>query len=465
MTIVNALEHLPPEFADPFMRQWLCSCAVFPGLRFALTLQLGRRLAEALGRNDVPGENEAMDIFRLPWFREGRMPEDVRLELIGALEDKHLPLVRETIEEVMFNALDEEPVKGAPEDFKQSNSGWRRRFTGFLFSREPQNRQRDVIYRQFMLGDRPGQLDLVIDDWSRRIAGEGLAAWIDRRSLIAAALAVVVTGLAAAALPLFDTSEELAQISSETEAEITYFRDCELCPEMAVLPAGRFVMGSPADEPGRWDFEGPQHTVDVPEFSIGVHEVTFDQYDTFARATKRELPDDAGWGRGDRPVIDVSPQDARDYAAWLGETTGRECRLPSEAEWEYACRAGTTTRFAFGYEITTNVANFDRNSSSRAWETKPVMSYEPNAFGLYDMHGNVWEMVEDCWNVNYLGAPIDGRAWGSGDCNEVIFRGGSWDDGRNSARCAYRRYKEFYSQLDSSGFRVACSSSNSNTFR
>ena len=170
-------------------------------------------------------------------------------------------------------------------------------------------------------------------------------------------------------------------------------------PLMVVIPAGRFRMGSPADEPERSDNEGPQHEVRIAApFAMGVYAVTFEDYERFCDDTKRGKPEDKGWGRGSRPVINVSWEDAQDYCAWLSRQTGRNYRLPSEAEWEYACRAGTDTPFHFGPRITTDQANFDGNYTYNGsakgeyrTQTVPVGSFPPNAFGLYDMHGNVWE--------------------------------------------------------------------------
>ena len=454
----NLLETLPPAFADPFMRQWLCSCAAFPGLRFSLTMQLGRRLAEEMKRPDPPGENEAMTLFRLPWFREGRMPDDVRGALIDALEDCHFKLVRETLEEVMFHAVDKAPQLGAPEDFRKPAQGWRRRWAGFLFSRSPGSRQHDLIYRRIMLGDRPREHDRVIERWTRRIVGDSATIWIDRHTLPAMAMAVVATVVMVwVALSSPPIGEERVE-TSERPAEITFFRSCDQCPEMVLLPAGSFVMGSPEDEEGRFSDEGPRHTVTFAEpFAIGVNEVTFDQYDAFATATKREPPNDQGWGRGRRPVIHVSWNDAKAYAAWLGDTTGKECRLPSEAEWEYACRAGTETPYAFGNELTAEMAN----AGGSVGRTTEVGRYPANGFGLHDMHGNVWEWVEDHWHDSYDLAPGDGRAWlqeGAGESSLRVVRGGSWYDNRDFARCAYRIHGDPYDRGSNVGFRVVCSS-------
>ena len=190
-------------------------------------------------------------------------------------------------------------------------------------------------------------------------------------------------------------------------------------PLMVVIPAGRFRMGSPAHELARLDDEGPQHEVRIAvPFAMGLYAVTFEDYERFCDDTKLGKPQDQGWGRGRRPVINVSWEEARAYCTWLSEQTGRIYRLSSEAEWEYACRAGTVTPFHFGPHITTDQANFDGNytyngsaKGEHRQQTVPVGSFPPNAFELYDMHGNVWEWCQDIWHGSYEGAPNDDSAW------------------------------------------------------
>lgn len=222
-------------------------------------------------------------------------------------------------------------------------------------------------------------------------------------------------------------------------------------PLMVTIPAGRFLMGSLPDEPGRYDDEIPQHEVSIAQpFALGVYPVTFDDYDLFCNQFGRERPRDENWGRGNRPVINVSWHDARDYCRWLSDQTGCNYRLPSEAEWEYACRAGTQTPYFFGSTLAEDKANFERSVG----ETTPVGAYPSNAFGLWDMHGNVWEWCEDTWHENYHGALVDGSAW-LGGSNRRVLRGGSWDyDGRN---CRSASRKDIVPSLrhDFFGFRLA----------
>ena len=238
------------------------------------------------------------------------------------------------------------------------------------------------------------------------------------------------------------------------------FRDCPACPEMVVVPAGRFRMGCLSNDDYCYDREKPVHEVTIPRaFALSAHEVTFAQWDACAAAggCNGYRPDDEGRGRGDRPVIYVSWEDAQSYVSWLSRETGEEYRLPSEAEWEYAARAGTATKYSWGNEIGSNRGNcILEDYCGDQWKyTAPVGSFAPNAFGLYDMHGNVWEWVEDCWNGSYSGAPSDGSAWRSGNCSRRVLRGGSWLISPRALRAASRsRISTGYRDL-SSGFRVA----------
>ncbi len=234
--------------------------------------------------------------------------------------------------------------------------------------------------------------------------------------------------------------------------DLSVFRDRDepWCPEMVALPKGSFLMGSP-DGVGDGD-ERPQHYVQIGyRLAVGRYPVTFEEYDRFGAATGAPPPKDEGWGRGRRPVINVSWQDAQAYVRWLGEMTGQPYRLLSEAEWEYAARAGTTTRYVFGEDISAEQANFHFDVR----QTTEVASYPANARGLHDMHGNVWEWVEDCWNDSYQGAPVNGSAWTTGDCSRRVLRGGSWYVGPEYLRSADRIRNNPDNRGSVVGFRVA----------
>ena len=242
------------------------------------------------------------------------------------------------------------------------------------------------------------------------------------------------------------------------------FRDCPECPDMVTVPAGLFLMGAPESEGRAYDDERPMHMVAVRSFAAGVYEVTFAEWDACVAGggCGGRRPDDRGWGRGLRPVIDVSWNDAQLYVRWLSSRTGRRYRLLSELEWEYAARAGTTGPFHTGGTISTDQANYDGNFTYGDGvrgvyreRTVPVGSFPPNAFGLYDVHGNVWEWVQDCWNSSYQGAPIDGSAWKSGDCSDRVLRGGSWFNKPRYLRSANRSRDFTGFRNNSCGFRVA----------
>ena len=237
------------------------------------------------------------------------------------------------------------------------------------------------------------------------------------------------------------------------------FRDCDECPVMVVMPAGRFRMGCVSDTDCR-NSELPVHEVVVAPFALSKYEVTFQEYDLFASATGRREPNDSGWGRGNSPVVDASWDDASAYVEWLSSHTGRDYHLPSEAEWEYAARAGTETRYSWGQDIGRNRANcYNCGSLWDGRRTAPVGSFPGNAWGLHDMHGNVWEWVDDCSHVDYEGAPLDGLAWttvGDGaDCGRSVLRGGSWSVFPVQLRSAHRSTQVSGHKSPSIGFRVA----------
>ena len=226
-------------------------------------------------------------------------------------------------------------------------------------------------------------------------------------------------------------------------------------PEMVVIPAGSFQMGCVSGIDCDGD-EKPVHEVKIDSFALSKYEVTFEEYDAFTDATGRERANDEDWGRGLRPVINVSWYDAMAYAEWLSGQIGDRYRLPTEAEWEYAARAGSTTAYSWGDSIGRNRANC--NGCASLWDgerTALVGSFKANGWGVYDMHGNVREWVQDCWNANYEGAPTDGTAWLSGDCDKRVLRGGSWYFGPRSLRSAYRSRITSGDRSDTVGFRIA----------
>jgi formylglycine-generating enzyme required for sulfatase activity/uncharacterized protein with von Willebrand factor type A (vWA) domain len=243
------------------------------------------------------------------------------------------------------------------------------------------------------------------------------------------------------------------------KASLREFRDCAICPQMVVVPAGSFTMGSPANEAGRRDDEGPQHPVTIATpFAVGRFAATFDEWDACVSdgGCGDYKPADQGWGRGRRPVINVSWQDAKAYVAWLARKTGQPYRLLTEAEWEYAVRSGAGTAFSWGDEIGDGNANC--NACGSEWDgrqTSPVQSFKPVGFGLFEMAGNVWKWVEDCYEETYDGAPFDGSARSAANCPSRVLRGGSWFNGPQFLRSASRSWGPPDGRNDIVGFRVA----------
>jgi formylglycine-generating enzyme required for sulfatase activity len=245
------------------------------------------------------------------------------------------------------------------------------------------------------------------------------------------------------------------------------FQDCGRCPRMVVVPAGSFMMGSPAGKGA--DDEHPQHLVTIARpFAIGKFEVTFDEFDTCAELGGGcTRPYDYGWGRGDRPVVSVSWDDAQKYLSWLSRETGKQYRLLSEAEYEYAARAGKETAYPWGNAVKLDgkaMANCSDCASS--WDdrqTAPVGRFTANGFGLYDMVGNVWEWVADCYHPSYeidasqseVEAPANGLPWTDRQCQERVVRGGSWDYDPQYLRSAVRDRNSSFYQGSDLGFRIA----------
>lgn len=267
------------------------------------------------------------------------------------------------------------------------------------------------------------------------------------------------------------------------------FQECTDCPAMVGIPAGRFAMGSPASEPGRFDSEGPQHYVTVRAFALGEYDVTSEQFLTFLRETGYQPKPcnkilNMVWrspGSGLAyppeeieprywPAVCIDWHDADVYIAWLNKKAAAAhpelarksgpYRLPSEAEWEYAARAGTTTARWWGADIGTGNANC--NGCGSRWDNSlltDVNAFTPNAFGLYGMLGNVWQWTADCWHKSYAGAPANGRAWTEANCTKHVIRGGGWDNTpifvRSAARSGAAADGGEFDYSSYAGFRVA----------
>jgi formylglycine-generating enzyme required for sulfatase activity len=223
---------------------------------------------------------------------------------------------------------------------------------------------------------------------------------------------------------------------------------------MIDVPAGEFVMGTEREAGFQNGY--PPHAVHIPAFRMAATEITFDQYDAFARVTGRTPPPDEQWGRGRRPVIHVNWDDVHAFIDWLNAGTGRHYRLPTEAEWEYAARAGSTNLYPWGDRIDHARVNNSVDEGADRWAfTSPVGSFPPNAFGFFDLLGNVWELTEDCRHPTYEGAPGDGTAWVDGSCDSRIARGGSWGStSRGEQPAARGAASEHFDSMDL-GFRLA----------
>ena len=262
----------------------------------------------------------------------------------------------------------------------------------------------------------------------------------------------------------------LEALVAAREGRLPTIQDCSQCPQMVYISAGSFRMG---DIQGGGDSdEKPVHRVSVKAFLMSATEVTFDQWDACVAAGGcSHKPSDESWGRGSRPVINVSWKYITDqYIPWLNKKTGEQYRLPTEAEWEYAARAGSETRYFFGNNSDDmckygNAADLEAKKQNSDWtvvncndgyySTAPVASFAANAFGLYDMHGNVYEWTQDCWNGSYKGAPSDGTAWLSGNCSRRVLRGGSWYYSPNDLRSAGRSRATSVFRYYYNGFRLA----------
>jgi formylglycine-generating enzyme required for sulfatase activity len=264
------------------------------------------------------------------------------------------------------------------------------------------------------------------------------------------------------------------------------FRECDKCPEMMVVPAGSFTMGSSESERAEVvaayaaygivigsfttsppvSSEGPQHQVTIARpVAVGRFAVTFDEWDACVDdgGCNGYRPSDQRWGRGSRPVINVNWDDAEAYVAWLSRKTGKGYRLLSEAEWEYMARAGTTTPFWWGSSFSTNQANYNGNrtylnqpTGQNRQQTLPVASFSPNPWGFYQVHGNSYDWVEDCFHDDYYGAPPDGSAWTTEkNCKGHVVRGGAWSSAPWNLRSAFRGWFPANSRTSNLGFRMA----------
>lgn len=230
---------------------------------------------------------------------------------------------------------------------------------------------------------------------------------------------------------------------------------------MKIIKSGEFQQGDILSRSHKHEL--PVHKVSIKSFAIGKFEVTFKEYQRYTISTGQALPHDEGWGEGSRPVTNVSWKDAMDYAAWLAKVTGKPYRLPTESEWEYAARSSGKDKIWAGTSAETSLTNYAVYRTNSKGRSAPVGEKNPNAFGLYDMTGNMYELVADCWHRDYWGAPTDGSVWAEengGYCSERVLRGGSWYNQQEYLRLSYRSsiFKDFPNKVW--GFRLAQDISN-----
>ena len=298
--------------------------------------------------------------------------------------------------------------------------------------------------------------------------GKTSSFWNVRTAAIGAS-AIVAIAVAVGAALFFTNKQPEASIprrSGPVPVERS-FKDCEAgCPIMVVVPTGSFLMGSPDAEPQRGNDEGPQRQVTISRvLAVAKFPVTFEEWD-FCRShggCAGVFPNDSNWGRGRHPVVNVSWEEAKAYLTWLSTFTGKTYRLLSEAEREYIARAGTVTPFSWGNSISWRQANYDASKKYAdeqpglfRQETSPVDSFEPNPWGFYQVHGNTWDWVEDCYHDSYEGSPpSNGSAWTVGDCSRRVLRGGSWASQPRNLRSAARWKLPIDTHEPYYGFRVA----------
>ncbi len=405
---------------------WLAACAVYPELRWPLTLELGLRL-------QVPRLNEHLGrLAVLPWLRHGRMPDWVREDLLDALGKEKEKQVRAVVQSFL-DPLKPESVNGEKFEFVSSRNTTR-------FPAE--TAWRDYVFLDFM-GERlsvnvPALRRRLKKQWKQALkefAGrfrEGMARvrkWLESTRRILQNVLVWFGGI-------LQARRTAASEPSEKIPAIELFHD--LLPDYTPGPVMIFLAGgsfSTRDDKSDRDNKMPAHQVTLSEFSVGQYPVTFEEYDLFCEAARRKKPKDHGWGRGRHPVINVTWEDAVAYCEWLSEQTKQKYRLLTEAEWEYACRAGSETAYCFG-DDEDQLAEYAWYDGGWDEGSHPVGEKKPNVFGLYDVHGNVWEWVQDWLGEYPKYAQTDPQGPNTGSYR--VIRGGSWLLGAGSCRSACR---------------------------
>jgi formylglycine-generating enzyme required for sulfatase activity len=454
---------------------WFCACAVFPELQWNITIYLGNVLKTKSGKSLLEVDS-LTNLARLPWFRSGYIPDWLRVDLIKELTQEQEQEIRTALKNLL-NQVNH-----------TSGNGWKlsiaKTSVKTIYEDSP---LQDYLFLDFMT--KPSLLDLKVPEKFGQLLPKpknqvSKKTQINRRRFLqmvglgGAGLVTAVVGnqilkpkisepIKASRTCKFEvlTVDSQGKIIDRVLSQATFFTEDlgnNITLDMVQIPGGSFMMGSPASEKDRSQDESPQHQVNVPGFSMGKFVVTQEQYQQIMGKNPSRFTEKGA----KRPVEQVSWNNAVEFCQKLSQKTGREYRLPSEAEWEYACRAGTTTPFHFGETITTELANYNGtvNYASEPkgkyrQETTEVGSFPPNSFGLYDMHGNVWEWCQDDWLDNYANAPKDGSAWTSQRGNTKVLRGGSWIYDPRNCRSASRYFdirgvRDYF--YDAFGFRVVC---------
>ncbi len=519
---INAMLDSLEKYLGKDSFYWLSACAVFPELHWNITIYLGNVLKIESGASLIE-VCPLTDLARLPWLRYGYMPDWLRVYLITTLTQEQQQNIRKELQYLLTTAVQGSVSKLQLEVARQYNRFLPKLVNPILYLLSKQaavdSQLRDYIFLGFMTGK--SVLAMRVSDefsrslqkqkryhWWRKVlrklgivvkpliqepsfgeSGNSSPSLINRRqflkwlvwgggSLLISVLAHQITKNTntntntntlpnSSPTPVKSFEFEIVKVNAQgnitnrAKRKAQYFEEDVgngVILEMIAIPGNSFKMGSPSGEKSRNSTESPQHDVNVPAFFMGKFEVTQQQYQQVMGTNPSNFKGEK------RPVEQVTWNDAVEFCQKLSQKTGRTYRLPSEAEWEYACRAGTTTPFYFGETITTQLANYDGTYTYASepkgiyrQQTTEVGSFPPNAFGLYDMHGNVWEWCQDNWHESYEKAPSDGSAWVDNDNQYRLLRGGFWLNNPENCRSAYRDNDlltpAYYNNV---GFRVVC---------
>ncbi len=453
------------QYLGPRNWKWLCACAVYPEVTWDLTLFLGYTLFG----DDVEWQSDwavsSLRLVRLPWYRIGSMPEWLRHLLVERLDYREARKVRLEIHRLLRTANQEMKSHISLSYAVPEKAGWLARWNDrwrallvYLKIREEEESEalQDYVFLRFMTGRSLNQLALKLPERLRKILYRKGRPLLGLRPVVSLGLILATVLVIRLVLPWSGAIEQprdkmFRYVTGRDGLEIDLDGPGQI--RMAIIPGGGYLMGS---EKGEED-ELPVHRVDLNPFYIGRTEITQAEWE----AVMGTLPE-VGFVGYDRPVESVSWDDAHQFCRRLSERTGLEVRLPTEAEWEYATRAGTTTKYSFGDDQKL-LADYGWYSGNSGDETLPVARKRPNRFGLYDVHGNVWEWCEDRWHDNYEGAPSDGRAWESGDSEYRVVRGGSWGSYSNGCRSAGRDRNPPGFRSDAVGLRIVIGARTSGT--